>query len=78
MEVSSLGNFTAAHKQTTEKNEESKDGRTLTSAQSQGTTTEEAQASPIPPVNHTNELSGEEGNITEPVSELSQAVDLIA
>jgi hypothetical protein len=77
MEVSSLGNFTAANKQTSEKNEENKDGRTLTSAESQGMTTEEAKTSPIPPVNQTSELSGEEGNTTESASEPSRAVDIL-
>lgn len=78
MEVSSLGNFTAAQKQTTETNEGSKDARPSASAESQGTTTEEAQASPIPPVNQTAELSGEEGNTTASESGSGGAVDLLA
>ena len=78
MDVSNLGNFSAAQKQTTEKNEEIKDGRTLASVESQVTTTEEAQTSPIPPVNQTNKLSSEEGNITNRESKTNGVIDLLA
>ena len=78
MEVSNLGNVSAAHKQTTEKNVEIKDSRTIVSTQSQGTNTAEAQTSPIPPVNQTNALSSEEGNTTNRESERNQVVDLLA
>ena len=78
MDVSNLGNFSAAQKQTTEKNEEIKGGRTLASVESQVTTTEEAQTSLIPPVNQTNRLSSEEGNTTNRESEQNRAVDLLA
>ena len=81
MEVSSLGNFASAQKQTTEtsSNDGSKSAR-LSSASSepQGTTTEEAQTSPIPPVNQTAELSGEEGNAVASESSAGSAVDLLA
>jgi len=80
MEVSSLGNFASAQKQTTEtnSNDGSKSAR-LASAYSepQGTTTEEAQTSPIPPVNQTAELSGEEGNAVASESSAGSAVDLL-
>jgi hypothetical protein len=80
MEVSSLGNFASAQKQTTETNstEGSKSARLASaSSEPQGTTTEEAQTSPIPPVHQTAELSGEEGNTVAPESGLSGAVDLL-
>jgi hypothetical protein len=77
MEVSSLGNFSAAQKPTAETNEGSKDARAAsTSNEPQGT--EEAQTSPIPPVNQAAELSGEEGNTTAPESDSGGAVDLLA
>jgi len=79
MEVSSLGNFSAAQKPTAETSEGSKDARpAASSAESRGTTTEEAQTSPIPPVNQAAELSGEEGNTTAPESDTGSAVDLLA
>ena len=80
MEVSSLGNFASAQKQTTETNStEGSKSACLASASSepQGTTTEEAQTSPIPPVHQTAELSGEEGNTVAPESGPSGAVDLL-
>jgi hypothetical protein len=79
MEVSSLGNFAAAQKPTSEVNstEGSKGGR-LASTQPQGAPTEEAQTSPIPPVNQTGELSGEEGNSVNSESGAGGAVDLLA
>ena len=79
MEVSSLGNFSAAQKPTAETSEGSKDARaTTTSNESQGTSTEEAQASPIPPVNQTAELSSEEGNTVSSETGSGGAVDLLA
>ena len=78
MDVSNLGNFSAAQKQTTEKNEEIKGGRTLASVESQVTTTEEAQTSLIPPVNQTNRLSSEEGNTTNRESKTNGVIDLLA
>lgn len=81
MEVSSLGNFSAAQKTTSEPNstEGSKSGRLASaSSQPQGTPTEEAQTSPIPPVNQTGELSGEEGNSVNSESSSGGAVDLLA
>ncbi len=78
MEVSSLGNFAAAQKQTTETSEGSKDTRPAASAGSQNTTTEEAQTSPIPPVNQAAELSGQEGNTVAPESSSGAEVDLLA
>ena len=78
MDVSNLGNFSAAQRQTTEKNEEIKDGRTLASVKSQVTTTEEAQTSLIPPVNQTNRLSSEEGNTTNRESKTNGVIDLLA
>jgi hypothetical protein len=80
MEVSSLGNFASAQKQTTETNstEGSKSARLASaSSEPQGTTTEEAQTSPIPPVHQTAELSGEEGNTVAPESGPDGAVDLL-
>ena len=81
MEVSSLGNFASAQKQTTEtnSNDGSKSARLAsTSSEPQVTTTEEAQTSPIPPVNQTAELSGEEGNAVASESSAGSAVDLLA
>jgi len=73
MEVSSLGNFAAAQKQTTE----TKDARaSSTSIQPQGTNTEEAQTSPIPPVNQTADAGG--GNTVNPESSSGGSVDLLA
>ena len=80
MEVPSLGNFASAQKQTTETNstEGSKSARLASaSSEPQGTTTEEAQTSPIPPVHQTAELSGEEGNTVAPESGPGGAVDLL-
>ena len=80
MEVSSLGNFASAQKQTTETNstEGSKSARLASaSSEPQGTTTEEVQTSPIPPVHQTAELSGEEGNTVAPESGPGGAVDLL-
>jgi hypothetical protein len=77
MEVSSLGNFTAAQKPTAEASEGSKDARaTSTSNEPKGTATEEAQASPIPPVNQTTDASG--GNTVAVESGSGGAVDLLA
>ena len=78
MDVLNLVNLSATQKQATEKNEEIKGGRTLASVESQVTITEEAQTSPIPPVNQTNELSREEGNTANRESETNRAVDLLA
>ena len=78
MEVPRLGNFTVAQKQTTEKNEASKDARSLVSAVPQGKNIEEELTSYIPPVNQTAKLSGEEGNITNPESNSGVAVNLLA
>jgi hypothetical protein len=82
MEVSSLGNFNATQKPTSEisSTEGSKSGRLASaSSQPQGTPTEEAQSSPIPPVNQTGELSGEEGNtVTGDSGAAGGAVDLLA
>ena len=81
MEVSSLGNFASAQKQTTETNstEGSKSARLASaSSEPQGTVTEEAQTSPIPPVNQTGGLSGEEGNTVAPDSSAGTAGDLLA
>ena len=81
MEVSSLGNFSAAQKQTSEisSTEGSKSARLASaSSETQGTATEEAQTSPIPPVNQTGELSGEEGNSVASESGSGNAVDLLA
>lgn len=79
MEVSSLGNFTAAQKQTTDasSSDASKSAR-AGSTEPQGTTTEEAQSSPIPPVNQSSELGGEEGNSVTQESGSGNAVDLLA
>ncbi|MBT6855561.1 MAG: hypothetical protein HOA09_08365 [Nitrospina sp.] len=76
MEVSSLGSFASAQKTTTETS--SNEGARSASTESQGTNTEEAQTSPIPPVNQTAELSGEEGNTTASESGAGSAVDLLA
>jgi hypothetical protein len=77
MDVSNLGNFAAAQKLTSETGEGSKDARSAsTSNEAQGTKTEEAQASPIPPVNQAAKLSSEEGN--KLTSESGGAVDLLA
>ena len=81
MEVSSLGNFASAQKQTTETSSTAgSKNASLASASSepQGTTTEEAQTSPIPPVNQTGGLSGEEGNTVAPGTGSSGgAIDLL-
>ena len=79
MDVSTLGNFSAAQKPTAETSEGNKDARaTSTSNESQGTSTEEAQASPIAPVNQVAELSNEEGNKVTSESKSGGAVDLLA
>ena len=79
MDVSTLGNFSAAQKPTAETSEGNKDARvTSTSNETQGTSTEEAQASPIAPVNQAAELSNEEGNKVTSESESGGAVDLLA
>jgi hypothetical protein len=82
MEVSSLGNFSAPQKTTSEisPTEGSKSARLgSTSSQPQGTATEEAQTSPIPPVNQTAQLSGEEGNsVASDSGPTGTAVDLLA
>jgi hypothetical protein len=79
MDVSNLGNFSVAKKLTSETSEGSKDARSAsTSNEAQGTSTEEAQASPIPPVNQAAELSNEEGNKVTSKSESGGAVDLLA
>ena len=78
MDISNLGNFRATQRQTSENNEEIKDVLTLASVKSQVTTTEEAKTSPIPPVNQTNDLSGEEGNTTNRELETNRVVDLLA
>jgi len=77
MEVPSVGNFSAAQKQTVETSEGSRDARAA-STEVQGTNTEEAQASPIPPVNQATELSSEEGNTVTSESGSGGAVDLLA
>ena len=78
MDVSNLGNFSTAQKLTSETSEGSKDARlaSTTSNEAQGTSTEEAQASPIPPVNQATKLSSEEGN--QVTSDSGGAVDLLA
>ena len=81
MDVSSLGNFTAGQKQTAETSstEGSKSARSgSASGEPQGTTTEEAQTSPIPPVNQTSGLGGEESNSVSYESGAGGAVDLLA
>lgn len=82
MDVSSLGNLSTAQKQTSEtgSTDGGKSARLASaSTQTQGTATEEAQTSPIPPVNQTAQLSGDEGNSVTPDSEAAGgAVDLLA
>jgi flagellar basal body rod protein FlgB len=79
MDVSTLGNFSAAQKPTAETSEGNKDARaTSTSNEAQGTNTEEAQVSPIAPVNQATELSNEDGNNVTSESESGGAVDLLA
>ena len=79
MDVSTLGNFSAVQKPTAETSEGNKDARaTSTSNEAQGTSTEEAQASLIPPVNQAAELSREEGNKLTSESEPGGAIDLLA
>ena len=79
MDVSNLGNFSAAQKPTAEASEGNKDARaTSTSNETQGTSTEEAQASPMAPVNQATELSNEEGNKVTSESESGGVVDLLA
>ena len=77
MEIPSVGNFSAAQKQTAETSEGSRDARAA-STEAQGTNTEEAQASPIPPVNQASELSSEEGGTVTSESGSGGAVDLLA
>ena len=77
MDVSTLGNFSATQKLPAETSEGNKDARaTSTSNEIQGTSTEEAQASPIAPVNQAAKLSSEEGN--QVTSESGGAVDFLA
>ena len=79
MEVSSLGNFASAQKQTTETSstEGSKNARLASASnEPQGTATEEAQTRPIPPVNQPGGLSGEEGNAVASESSAGSAVYL--
>ena len=79
MEIPSVGNFSSAQKPTVEASEGSKDARAAsTSTEAQGTNTEEAQTSPIPPVNQAAELSSEEGNTVTSESGSGGAVDLLA
>ena len=79
MDVSILGNFSATQKLPAETSEGNKDARaTSTSNETQGTSTEEAQASPIAPVNQAAELSDEEGNKVASESESDGVVDLLA
>jgi hypothetical protein len=81
MEVSSLGNFASAQKQTTETSsaEGGKTARSATvSSAPQDAVTEEAQTSPVPPVNQTAELSGQEGNTVTPESGGGTTVDVLA
>jgi hypothetical protein len=79
MDVSNLGNFSVAQKSTAETSEGNKDARAKsTSNEIQGTSTEEAQSSPIAPVNQAAELSNEEGNKVTSESESGGAVDLLA
>jgi hypothetical protein len=79
MDVSTLGNFSVTQKPSAETSEGNKDARaTSTSNESQGTSTEEAQASPIAPVNQVAELSNEEGNKVTSESKSGGAVDLLA
>jgi hypothetical protein len=79
MDVSTLGNISASQKPTAETSEVTKDARaTSTSGEVQGTSTEEAQASPVAPVNQAAELSNEEGNKVASESDSGGAVDLLA
>ena len=79
MDVSILGNFSATQKLPAETSEGNKDARaTSTSNEAQGTSSEEAQASPIAPVNQAAKLSNEEGNKVTSESESGGAVDLLA
>jgi hypothetical protein len=78
MEVPRLGNFISAQKQTTEKNEVSKDGRPSALAQHQLMAPHEAQNNLIPPVNETSKISGEEGNKAPAKSGPNRVVDLLA
>ena len=79
MEVPTLGNISAAQKPIVETSEGSRDARAAsTSTEAQGTNTEEAQTSPIPPANQAAELSSEEGNTVTTESGSGGAVDLLA
>jgi hypothetical protein len=79
MEVAGLGNFSASQKSTAETSEGSKDARAkATSNEVQGTNTEEAQASQIPPVNQASELSSEASNSVTTESGSGEVVDLLA
>jgi hypothetical protein len=79
MDVSTLGNFSNAQKPTAETNQGNKDARsTSTSNEAQGTSTEEAQASPIAPVNQAAELSSEEGNKVTSDPKSGGVVDFLA
>ena len=76
MEVSSLGNFTAASKKTSELSSNEGSKNASAASQPQGAATEEAQTSPIPPVNQTGDAAG--GNTVNPESSSGSAVDLLA
>jgi hypothetical protein len=78
MEVSSLGNFSNTQKPAGESNEANKDARAAsTSNEAKGTSTEEAQASPLPPVTQAPELNSEEGNTVTSETESGVAVDFL-
>jgi hypothetical protein len=76
MEVSSLGNFAAAPKQTSELSSNEGSKNASAASQPQATATEGAQTSPIPPVNETGDAAG--GNTVNPESSSGSAVDLLA
>jgi hypothetical protein len=81
MEFSRLGNLATGPKQSTEtssSNDVSKNARQALASEPQGTSTEEAQTSPIPPVNQTAAPSGEEGSSLSPESGSGGGIDVLA
>ena len=81
MEVSNLGSLAAGPKPSNETNstsEGSRNARLAVSSEPQGTSTEEAQASPIPPVNQSAATSGEEGSLVSSESGSGGAIDVLA
>mgnify|MGYP001454668037 CR=1 FL=1 len=81
MEVSSLGTLAAGQKKSSEASsasEESRNDGIVLSSKPQGTSNEEAQTSPFPPVKQPAALSGEEGNSVRHEPASGGGIDVLA